>query len=109
MRLAVGESKGHVYKTLIYESILIGIIGSVCGIAVGLGISWYLQEYGLYLGKLMKDATIMMPTTYRARISPETWFIGFIPGVFSKVIGTMLSGIGIYKRQTAQLFKELES
>jgi len=109
MRLAVRESKGHVYKTLIYESILIGIIGSVCGIAIGMGLSWYLQEYGLNLGNIMKDATIMMPSTYRARISPETWFIGFIPGVFSKVIGTMLSGIGIYKRQTAQLFKELEA
>ncbi len=109
MRLAVGESKGHVYKTLIYESILVGLIGSVIGIGVGLGFSWYLQEYGLNLGNLMKDATIMMPTTYRARISNETWFIGFIPGVFSKVIGTMLSGIGIYKRQTAQLFKELEA
>jgi putative ABC transport system permease protein len=109
MRLAVGESKGHVYKTLIYESLLIGIVGSVAGIAIGLAISWYFQEYGLYLGNIMKDATIMMPSTYRARISTETWFIGFIPGVFSKVIGTMLSGIGIYKRQTAQLFKELEA
>jgi len=45
----------------------------------------------------------------RAHITPETWYIGFIPGVFSTFIGTMLSGIGIYKRQTAQLFKELES
>jgi putative ABC transport system permease protein len=58
---------------------------------------------------MMKNATIMMPTVFKARITPETWFIGFIPGVLSTLIGTMLSGIGIYKRQTAQLFKELES
>jgi len=109
MRLAIGEEKGHVYRTLIYESVLTGIIGSVAGTAIGLSLAWYLQEYGLHFGELMKSSTIMMPTIFRARITPETWFIGFIPGVFSTVIGTMLSGIGIYKRQTAQLFKELEA
>jgi putative ABC transport system permease protein len=107
MRLAIGEEKGHVYRTMIYESLLIGIIGSVAGVAAGLGLAWYLQVYGIDLGIMMKNATIMMPTVFRARITPETWFIGFIPGVFSTLIGTMLSGIGIYKRQTASLFKEL--
>ena len=109
MRLAIGESKDHVYKTLIYESLLIGFIGSIAGVVIGMGFAWYLQTYGINIGGIMKDATIMMPTTFRARITPETWYIGFIPGVFSKLIGTMLSGIGIYKRQTAQLFKELEA
>jgi putative ABC transport system permease protein len=109
MRLAIGEEKGHVYRTMIYESLLIGIIGSAAGVIIGLAIAWYLQKVGINLGGMMKNATIMMPTVFHARITPETWFIGFIPGVFSTLIGTMLSGIGIYKRQTAQLFKELES
>jgi hypothetical protein len=29
--------------------------------------------------------------------------------VISTVVGTMLAGVGIYKRKTAQLFKELEA
>jgi putative ABC transport system permease protein len=49
----------------------------------------------------------MFPTVFRAQITPMTYVIGFIPGVLSTVIGAMLAGIGIYKRQTAQLFKEL--
>ena len=57
----------------------------------------------------MKDATILMPTVFHTRITSPAFFIGFIPGLFSTVIGTMLSGIGIYKRKTAQLFKELEA
>jgi putative ABC transport system permease protein len=108
MRLAIGEEKNHVYKTMIYESLLIGVIGSVLGVMVGMAFAWYLQEYGINFN-MMKNATIMMPTVFKARISTMTWFIGFIPGVGSTLIGTMLSGIGIYKRQTAQLFKELES
>jgi putative ABC transport system permease protein len=109
MRLAIGEEKGHVYRTMIYESLLIGVMGSVAGVIIGMGLAWYLQTYGIDLGNMMKNATIMMPTVFHARITTETWFIGFIPGVFSTLIGTMLSGIGIYKRQTAQLFKELEA
>jgi putative ABC transport system permease protein len=109
MRLAIGEEKGHVYRTMIYESLLIGTMGSVAGVIVGMGLAWYLQTYGIDIGNMMKNATIIMPTVFHAHITSETWFIGFIPGVFSTLIGTMLSGIGIYKRQTAQLFKELEA
>lgn len=109
MRLAIGEEKGHVYRTMIYESLIIGTMGSVTGVIVGMGLSWYLQTYGIDIGKMMQNATIMMPTVFHAHITTDTWFIGFIPGIFSTLIGTMLSGIGIYKRQTAQLFKELEA
>jgi putative ABC transport system permease protein len=34
---------------------------------------------------------------------------GFIPEILSTLVGAGLAGIGIYKRQTAQLFKELET
>jgi putative ABC transport system permease protein len=56
----------------------------------------------------MKNASMMMPSIYRATITPEAFYIGFIPGLFSMVLGNALAGIGIYKRNTAQLFKELE-
>jgi putative ABC transport system permease protein len=58
---------------------------------------------------MMKNTNMMMPTTFRALINSTTYYIGFIPGVLSTVIGAMLAGIGIYKRQTATLFKELEN
>jgi putative ABC transport system permease protein len=109
MRLAIGEEKGHVYRTMIYESLIIGIMGSVAGVSIGMLFAYYLQVHGIDLGKMMQNATIIMPTVFHARITTETWVIGFFPGVFSTLIGTMLSGIGIYKRQTAQLFKELEA
>ena len=108
-RLAIGEDYSHIYKTMIYESVLIGIIGSVIGALIGLAGSFYLQKHGLDLSSMMKDATILMPTVFHTRITAPAFFIGFIPGLFSTVIGTMLSGIGIYRRKTAQLFKELEA
>jgi len=109
IRLAIGEDYSHIYTSMIYESVLIGIIGSVIGSSIGLLGSLYLQRHGLDLSNMMKNATIMMPTVFHTRITSFAFFIGFIPGLLSTVTGTMLSGIGIYKRKTAQLFKELEA
>lgn len=109
IRLAMGEEKKHVYWTLVYESVMIGIAGSVVGTAFGLFFAWILQTYGLDLGDSMKGSSMMMPTIIRARITPVDFYIGFLPGILSTVIGAMLAGVGIYKRKTSQLFKELES
>lgn len=108
VRLALGEEKKHIYSTLLYEGLLIGIIGSVAGTVVGLSVSYYIQIVGLDLGDMMQRSTLMMPTVVRTRITPTAFYIGFFPGVFSMVLGNALAGIAIYKRNTAQLFKELE-
>ena len=109
IRLAMGEGKGHTYRTLIYESVMIGIAGSLIGTGLGLFFAWLLQTYGINISGIMKGSSIMMPTTIRANIQPVDYYIGFIPGLISTVIGTALSGIGIFKRQTARLFKELDA
>ncbi|MBN2521995.1 MAG: FtsX-like permease family protein [Bacteroidales bacterium] len=109
IRLAIGEGKGHIYRSMIGEAILIGIVGSTLGTLIGLGFSYWLQEVGLNIGDMMKSSKIMMPSVFRASITTPAYYLGFIPGLFSVVLGTMLSGIGIYKRKTASLFKELET
>lgn len=109
VRLAMGEEKKHVFRTLIYESVMIGIAGSVVGTVFGLFFAWLMQEYGLNISDAMKSSSVMMPTVIRARITPVDFYIGFLPGIVSTVIGSALAGIGIYKRKTSQLFKELEA
>jgi putative ABC transport system permease protein len=108
LRLAIGEEKDHVYFTMLAESVMIGIMGSIVGTAFGLFFAWLIQTYGIDISSMMQGASVMMPSEIRARITPVDFYIGFIPGILSTVIGTALAGIGIYKRKTAQLFKELD-
>ncbi len=108
IRLALGEDKGHIYRSMVLEAILIGAIGSVIGTIIGLLLTLYLQVYGIDIGSMMSNSTMMMPTVMRSRLTPSLFYLGFIPGLFAMVLGNMLSGIGIYKRETATLFKELE-
>jgi len=109
VRLAIGENKSHVYRSMIYESLIIGFFGSAAGTAVGLAVSYYLQIKGINISSLVKSAAIMMPSVIHSRVTPFSYFVGFIPGFLATLLGTSISGIGIYKRQTSQLFKELET
>ncbi len=108
IRLALGEEKGMIYRRLILEAILIGVIGSIVGTLIGLGGAYYLQIVGIDISDYMDNSTMLMPSVLRAKVTPELFFIGFIPGLLAMVFGNMLSGLGIYKRETARLFKELE-
>jgi putative ABC transport system permease protein len=109
VRLAIGEEKGHIYRSMIYESITIGFLGSVAGSAIGLGLAYWMQIKGLDISGVMKNVNMMIPAVFRAKITSETYYIGFFPGLLATVLGTALAGLGIYRRQTTSLFKELEA
>lgn len=108
VRLAIGETKFHVYTTLILESLIMGIIGSLFGTILGVVISYLIQVYGIDLSFLFKNSSIMMSGVYRAQVTLGSFFIGFFPGILATFVGGAFAGINIYKRNTAQLFKELE-
>jgi putative ABC transport system permease protein len=109
LRLAMGENKGHLYRSLIGESLMIGFFGSIVGTALGLGIAYYLQTHGFDIGSLMKNASLMLTNVIRARITPFTYVIGFIPGLAATFLGTAIAGIAVYRRQTSRLLKEMET
>ena len=109
IRLALGESKTQIYRSLLSESVLIGLAGSIIGIGFGIALSFYLQEHGMDMSGQFKNSTLMVNNMIRAKISFTSFYIGLIPGLAATLLGTSLSGIQIFKRQTASLFKELES
>ncbi len=109
VRLALGEDKGHIYRSMLAESLMIGFMGSMIGTGLGIGISYYLQIHGIDISSMLKNASMMISDVLRARVTPVSFMIGFIPGLMATILGTSISGIGIYKRQTSQLAKELEA
>lgn len=108
VRLAMGESKGHLYRSMITESLILGCIGTVLGTAFALVIAFWLQEKGFNISQMMQNSTLLINDVIRAKVTPSSYVIGFIPGLLANVLGASIAGIGIYKRKTAQLMKELE-
>ena len=112
LRLAIGESKSQVYKTMIIEAILIGFMGTLVGTILGVSLTYYVQEFGIDYSEALNQissSAIVMTNVFYAKVTPELYYIGFIPGVLATVLGTMLAGLAIYKREMSQLFKELET
>ena len=105
----MGETKGHVYRTMLIESLTIGVIGTILGMLGGLSIVYYLQEVGIDYSDLMDGYNMLISGVMRARITPGTFYVGILPGIFASLLGTALAGRGIYKRELSQLFKELET
>lgn len=108
VRLALGERKGHIYKTVLYESVLVGLIGSTAGTVLGLAAVYYLQKVGIDFSSMMKHVTVLLPHIYRAKVTPDLFYIGFFPGLLATTLGNAIAGIAIFKRKTAMLFRELE-
>jgi putative ABC transport system permease protein len=112
LRLAMGESKGQVYRSMIFEAIIIGFTGTVIGTGVGLTLTYYFQENGIDYSQVvesMNASSMVLPNIFYAKVTPDLLYIGFLPGLIATVLGTMLAGLAIYKREMSQLFKELES
>jgi putative ABC transport system permease protein len=108
VRLALGEEKKHIYRTTLWEAFLIGVIGSTVGTIFGLALSYRLQTHGIDFSGMMDNIGMMMPTVFRAVVTPSMFVVGFIPGVIATVLGSALAGYAFYKRKTARLFHELE-
>ena len=108
IRLALGESKKHVYSLLIIESIIIGFIGSTFGTGLGFILCYYMQETGIDISEALTNSVVIIPSVLKAKVSSTLLYLGYIPGLISIVFGTALAGRGIFKRNTSKLFKELE-
>ena len=109
LRLAIGEETGHVYRSMMIESLIIGIAGSILGTGIGLAVAYYLQVHGIDISSMMKNGTMLISDVVRAEVTPMSYVIGFVPGIVATFLGTAISGIGIYRRATSKLFKELET
>lgn len=107
IRIAMGESKKAIYKSLLMESVVVGVIGSILGTILGLMMTFYLQEVGLDISGMLGKSNVLISNTIRAQIVPTQFWIGFFPGVIATFLGALLSGRGIFKRQTSELFNEL--
>ncbi len=109
IRLAMGEPKGTLYRRMLYESLVIGLVGSIFGTLIGLALSYYMQYNPIDFSSLMRNSNMIISGEMGTRVTGMSYVIGFMPGLIAPLLGTMAAGVGIYRRQTSQLFKELEA
>jgi putative ABC transport system permease protein len=80
VRLAIGESKPHIYGSMLWEALLIGTAGSLIGSAFGLALSLHMQVNGLDLSAVFQNTSMMMNATINTRVTLNCIFMGLVPG-----------------------------
>lgn len=109
VRLAIGEQRTHIVVSMIIESLMTGLLGTICGIILALPLAYYFQEVGIDYSDMLNDVAVLMSGLMKAQISARSFIISMIPGTFASCLGMAMACLGIYKRNTASLFKELET
>jgi len=109
VRLAIGEEKRHIYYALLTEALVIGIIGGLIGAALGLLISYVFNHIGMDMTAYNRNSSVLSENVIYVSFSIKACLMGLIPGIGATILGTALAGIAIIRRQTSQLFKELEA
>jgi putative ABC transport system permease protein len=92
---------------MLIEAVVIGLFGSIVGTILAL---LPVLAAGARVGPRVSLRELVADAQQRHshRDHPVAFVIGFIPGC-SPTSWTAIAGIGIYKRQTATLMKELEA
>ena len=109
VRLAIGESKRRVYLSLLAEALMVGFAGGVLGVIIGSGVSLYFNKVGFDMSVYNRSSSIMSENVLYAVLNARAIITSFLPGLFSTLLGAALAGVAIFRRQTSQLFKELET
>lgn len=108
LRLAMGETHKHLVGSLVVEAFAVGVLGSIAGCVAGGLVVYYLQEVGVDMGDAMAKSGLMISDVARGRLSVEGFVRGIVPGMTASVAGSFIASLAIFKRSTANLFRELE-
>lgn len=79
---AVGASGGQVVRLVMGEALVVGLIASVVGLFLGLGIAWLLQGLFGLLGADLPSTTL--------QFLPRTWIVSIVVGVGVTLIASIL-------------------
>ena len=109
VRLAIGERRRHIILSMLFESIITGVIGTILGILLALPLVYYVQEVGIDYSHSFKDFSMMMSGVMRTKITTKSFVNACVPGVLASFLGMLMASWAIYQRKTASLFKELET
>jgi putative ABC transport system permease protein len=95
VRLAMGESKLHIYETLLLEAAGVGVIGSALGIMLGLVLSAYFNLYGMDASVFSRNSSLLSEDIIYTSIEFSTALAGFVPGILSTLLGAALAGLAV--------------
>jgi len=102
---AVGMKGRQVLLLLLFEALMIGIIGGIVGILVGSGFGYLLEVKGITIGKAVEGYPIPIRQVIYGDL---TWFPvirSFLMGLFASVLGAFLPALKASRMEPAEALR----
>ncbi len=102
---AVGMKGRQILMSLLFEALMIGIIGSIVGILVGSGFGYLLEVKGITIGKAVEGYPIPIRQVIYGDL---TWLIvirSFLMGLFASVLAAFLPALKASRMEPAEALR----
>jgi putative ABC transport system permease protein len=87
---ALGVKSKFVGLLFMFESMIIGCLGSVIGLLLGIPVTLYFQTFGI---KMSEKVTAGMPVPMKTVFYPQLDFNGILTGLFVGIVISFLAGV----------------
>ena len=102
---AVGMKGKQILLLLLFEALMIGIIGGIVGVFVGSGFGYLLEVKGITIGKAVEGYPIPIRQVIYGNL---TWFPvikSFLLGLFASVLGAFLPALKASRMEPAEALR----
>jgi|GEM_PF-3069897 len=106
---SMGMRKKEILSMMIIEGVIMGIIGTILGIAIGSIITYYFQIYGIDYGEATQEilAEYNMDTVIYPLLKVKNLIISMFIGIGFSFIGALLPVLPQLKKKPAELLKKV--
>ncbi len=106
---ALGIRDSGVLRMVLFEGLVIGVLGSLVGIGLAYGPSWYLQEYGWDVSDIMSEFNLPALNVWRAKISLTTFINSILTGVLSAVLASIGPSLRARKMEPVEALRKVKA
>ncbi len=84
--MALGNRSSHVFRLIMSESVLLGLVGSILGIIIGWGLAYFISSIGI---PMPPPPNANLGYTAQIQIVPSILFMSFIIGLSATILAAV--------------------
>lgn len=100
---ALGDNTSHIFRLVVIENFMLGVMGAVAGIGIGVLLAWAISSVGIPMPPPPNTNT---GYTALIRVTPQVVLLAFTVGLFATVLASLLPARRVSEIPVATALRE---